>query len=236
MKKVTLKEFVSLADCSEQLVGVYVAKGMPKHKHPENKRMNLFDLSECRAWAFEKKLKSFEKKVDAALMKQCDLDLSGVDYYRKVQKINNGKNYRKLGNQGETPEHIKSDKGMPFKPILKRTIDLPEDNEPEFHHELENTMDEIWEVFKNFVNGAVRREIRYQKNQPEDIEDPNQLVKDFDKFVIRSRIMLQAATDSPELLTLTHGDPIAAIIPDFDLFVRKARAWMAEKGQSHKPE
>lgn len=69
MEKVTLKEFCELAECSKQLIAVYVAKGMPKHPHPENKRKNLFDLQECREWAIEKGLKSFEKKVDKAGVK-----------------------------------------------------------------------------------------------------------------------------------------------------------------------
>lgn len=92
MEKVTLEQFCDLAECSKQLVGVYVAKGMPKHHSPENKKKNLYDLSECRDWTIEKGFNSFEEKVDNALMKLCD---GWLDHVSK-------------------PETIKSDNGKPF--------------------------------------------------------------------------------------------------------------------------
>jgi hypothetical protein len=72
-EKVTKKEFCELAKCSHQLIDLYVGKGMPKHQHPENKKMNLFDLLEVREWAFLNGFKSFEKKVDSACMAHVEL-------------------------------------------------------------------------------------------------------------------------------------------------------------------
>jgi hypothetical protein len=80
-EKVTKKEFCELAECSKQLIAVYVAKGMPKHPHPENKRKNLFDLEECHYWALEQEFFKFAQKI------------------RNAQKIQKAKN--EISNQNQ---------------------------------------------------------------------------------------------------------------------------------------
>jgi len=71
MEKISLERFVELAGCSKQLISNYNMKGMPKHPDPNDKRKSLYDLKECRDWAWNKGHKRFHDKIDLALVKQC---------------------------------------------------------------------------------------------------------------------------------------------------------------------
>lgn len=65
--RITLKDFCKFAKCSKQLVGFYVAKKMPKYQHPNNKRLNMFDLDECFEWALKNNYTSFARKINDAI-------------------------------------------------------------------------------------------------------------------------------------------------------------------------
>lgn len=98
MEKVTLEQFCELAECSKQLVGVYVAKGMPKYQMPENKKKNLYDLMECQEWAENKGHKSFSNKIVRA-----------SDKWSVLRFQSHGK---AADNESAAPSTIESDNGM----------------------------------------------------------------------------------------------------------------------------
>ena len=147
MRKVTIKEFAALAGCSEQLISVYVAKGMPKHPHPDNKKKNLYDLEECSIFAKDRRYYSFWRKINTAIKSLAVDEIS-------------------IAILGETSfnDIIKSDNGMPYKEALKCvTTPMPEDIKSDNGKSFPGGLEEIMAML-NTINRKLDGEVRRKRS------------------------------------------------------------------------